>query len=182
MQTPLELAWREWEAFCHQVQESVATGIPPQLPEYPGLRTALTSLSPEALESFLDDPRLEERHPAPEKGDTPLRFAMLLCFLPQHAALLLAERYDDPCRAKSNLPPRPRLVLFLTFRWKAFLLENLHREMSVLSLQAARFHINHFVERFGGDSAKALLKTNDSPTLTRELVKARKHFPNRTKL
>ena len=181
MQTPLELAWREWEAFCHQVQESVATGIPPQLPEYPGLRTALASLNPEALESFLDDPRLEERHAAPETGDMPLRFAMLLCFLPQHAALLLAERYDDPCRAKSNLPSRPRLVLFLTFRWKAFLLENLHREGAVLSLQAHRFHLAHFVKQFGDEATKALLTTKDAPALARELVKAQKYLPNRSR-
>ncbi|WP_395139433.1 hypothetical protein [Armatimonas sp.] len=189
MQTPLELAWREWEAFCEDIPrrageafESAARGLPSPPRDHHVLRDALFALDSEQLTVFLDDPRLAEAHPEPGLPlDSASRFALLLCFLPPHAALALAQRYDDPCRAKSNLPPRPRLVLFLTFRWKAFLLENLHREMSVLSLLAHRFHFAHFVNRFGDEATKALLTTNDPPALARELVKAQKHLPDRTK-
>ena len=189
MQTPLALAWREWEAFCEdtprragEVFESVARGLPPPPRDHRELREALFALDSEQIAVFLDDPRLAEVHPEPELPlSSASRFALLLCYLPSHAALALAQRYDDPCRAKSNLPSRPRLVLFLTFCWKAFLLENLHREGAVLSLQAHRFHLAHFVKQFGDEATKALLTTRDAPALARELVKAQKHLPNRSR-
>jgi hypothetical protein len=172
MQTSLERAWQEWEAFCadtlRRAQESVATGLPPPSRDNHTLRAALAELDTEHLAAFLDDPRLAETY-----------FALLLCYLPPQAALPLAQRYDDPCRAKSNLPPRARLTLFLTFRWKQFLLENLRRDASVLSLQAHRFHLAHFVNRFGDEASKALLTTNDPPALARELAKAQKQLPTR---
>ena len=182
MQTSLERAWQEWEAFCadtlRRAQESLATGLPPPPRDNHVLRAALTALDTTQLAAFLDDPRLAETHP--ELGahlESPSRFALLLCYLPPHAAPTLALRYDDPCGAKSNLSPRARLALFLTFRWKQFLLENLRRDTAVLSLQAHRFHLAHFVSRFGDEASKALLTPKDPPALVRELAKAQKQLP-----
>ena len=172
MQTSLERAWQEWEAFCadtlRRAQESVASGLPPPPRDNQTLRAALAELDTQQLAAFLDDPRLAETY-----------FALLLCYLPPHAALPLAQRYDDPCHAKTNLPPRARLTLFLTFRWKAFLLENLHRDASILSLQAHRFHLAHFVSRFGDAATQTLLTPNDPPALARELAKVQKKLPTR---
>ena len=110
-----------------------------------------------------------------------MRFAYLLCFLPPTAAVPLAMRYDDSCHAKSNLPPRAAITLFLTFRWRAFLLAHLRREGAIVSLHAMRHQIQGFVERSGDASAKALLKTNDTAALARELAKVQKSFPSRPK-
>ena len=184
METSLERAWQEWEAFCvdtlRRVQEAVASGLAPAAWENEALRTALAALDASALATFLDDPRLEETYPESVTGlQATSRFGLLLCLLPPHAALTLAQRYDDPCRAKSNLPPRARLTLFLTLRWKAFLIESLRRDYAVLALQGYRFHLRHFVEKYGDESAKALLKSDDSPALARELAKAQKQLPTR---
>lgn len=179
MEQPLERAWREWERFCTEtegrIKESAASGLPPHAHENTALRTALAALSAPQLRTFLEDSRLEETHREPAPGMAPsTRLAMLLCFLPPHAAQPLAQCYDDPCHAKTNLPPRPRLALFFTLRWKAFLQDTLRREGAVLSLAAHRFHIAYFVGRFGDEAATALLKPEDSPALAQELAKAKK--------
>ena len=180
----LDSTWKEWEAFCEdtlrRVQEAVTSGLPPVAGENAALRAALAALDAPTLGAFLDDPRLEETHSGLEtSGLAATRHAMLLCFLPPHAAPTLASRHDDPFRAKTNLPPRPSLFLFLTFRWKAFLLTNLHREYAVFALHAHRFQVRYFVEKHGDDAAKALLHTTDSPALARELAKAQKQLLNR---
>lgn len=184
MDEPLARAWQEWERFCKEtegrIKESAASGLPPAPTENVALRAALAALSPEQLGVFLDDVRLEETHPEPGAGmASSVRFALLLCFLPPAAASALARRYDNPCCAKSNLPPRASLGLFFTLRWKAFLVANLRREGALVALQAHRFQLAHFVERFGDEAAKALLVTTDPPTLTRELERIQKRFPNR---
>lgn len=186
MEDRLSQAWRVWDDFCsdtaRRIQESVDSGLPPAPAQEQPLRAALAALTPEEIAQFLDDPRLEERHPDPGSEKTlSMRFAMLLCFLPPPAAVPLALRYDDPCRAKSNLPPRASLELFLTLRWKAFLLSHLRREGAIVSLHAARHQIQGFVERSGDASAKALLKTSDTAALARELAKTQKSFPSRPK-
>jgi hypothetical protein len=184
MQSSLEQARREWEAFCtdsqHRIQEALASGLAPRPPQDKALRTTLAALTPEEIAQFLDDPCLEENHhdPGTERALS-TGFAMLLCVLPSHAAFALAQRYDDPCRAKSNLPPRASLSFFLTFRWKQFLEQTLRREGAVLTLESYRFHIRHFVERFGNEATKALLQSSDPPGLTHELIKVQKQFSKR---
>ncbi|WP_309710410.1 hypothetical protein [Armatimonas sp.] len=184
MQTSLERAWQEWESFCTdmqtRIQEAVASGLEPRPPQDKALRAALAALTAEELMLFLDDPRLEEHPPEPGTETAfSTRVAILLCVLPPHAALPLAQRFDDPCRAKSNLPPRASLALFLTFRWKQFLIANLRREGALIALQANRFQITYFVARFGDETMRALLRTSDPPGLTRELAKVQKQFSER---
>ena len=184
MDEPLKTAWREWESFCaamiEQIKSSSASGLPPAPPENAPLRAALAGLDHAQLVAFLDDPRLAEPHPEPGADSlAATRFAFLLCFLPPHAAPVLAPRYDDPCRAKTNLPPRASLGLFFTLRWKAFLVANLRREGALIALQAHRFQLAHFVHRFGDEATKALLVTKDSPALTRELERVQRRFPAR---
>ena len=184
MEDQRSVAWRVWDDFCNdtarRIQESAASGLPPAAAQDQPLRAALAALTPEEIAQFLDDPRLEEKHPDPGSESTlTLRFAMLLCFLPVCAAVPLAMRYDDPCRAKSNLPSRASLALFLTFRWKGFLLAHLRREGAIVSLHAMRHQIQGFVERSGDASAKALLKTNDTAALALERAKTQKSFPSR---
>jgi hypothetical protein len=186
METSLERAWQEWEAFCTEtearIKASASSGLPPAPPENAALRAALGALDERSLVAFLDDPRLEETHLGSEtSGLAATRHAMLLCFLPPHAAPTLALRYDDPFRAKTNLLPRPSLFLFLTLRWKAFLLANLQREYAVFTLHSQRSLIHHFVEKHGDEAAKALLQTTDPPALARELEKAQKQLASRPK-
>ena len=172
MEDRLSQAWRVWDDFCgdtaRRIQESAASGLPPATAQEQPLRAALAALMPEEIAQLLDDPRLEETHS--ESGSTMLRpamrFAYLLCFLPPVASVPLALRYDDPCRAKSNLPPRAAVGLFLTLRWRVFLLAHLRREGAIVSLHAARHQIQGFVERSGDASAKALLKTTDTAALS----------------
>lgn len=185
MDKPLEKAWQEWESFCAEsdarIKESVASGMPPAPPENAGLRAALSSLDNAQLVAFLDDARLVETHPEPGADSlAATRMAFLLCFLPPHAASVLAPRFADPWLAKTNLPPRASLGLFFTLRWKAFLVANLRREGALIALQAHRFQVAHFVNRFGDAAARALLVTNDSPALTRELARIQRRFPART--
>jgi hypothetical protein len=182
MDEPLARAWQEWERFCIEaearIKESAASGLVPAPTENAALRAALSVLSAEQLAVFLDDPRLEETHSEPGTGSlAATRFAFLLCFLPPAAAPTLAHRYDDPCRSKSNLPPRAALGLFFTLRWKCFLVANLRRDGALIALQAHRLQLAHFVQRFGDEASKALLVTRDSPTLTRELTNIQKRFP-----
>ncbi len=183
MEDRLSQAWRVWDDFCsdtaRRIQESAASGLPPAAAQDQPLRAALAALTLKEIEQFLDDPRLEETHA--ELDSTMLRpatrFAYLLCFLPPTAAVPLALRYDDPCRAKSNLPPRAAITHFLTLRWRAFLLAHLRREGAIVSLHAMRHQIQGFVERSGDASAKALLKTTDTAALTRELQSVARKFP-----
>ena len=182
MEDRLSQAWRVWDDFCsdtaRRIQESVTSGLPPATAQEQPLRAALAALTPEEIAQLLDDPRLEEKHPDPGSDTIPtMRFAYLLCFLPPVASVPLALRYDDPCRAKSNLPPRAAVGLFLTLRWRVFLLAHLRREGAIVSLHAMRHQIQGFVERSGDASAKALLKTTDTAALTRELESVARKFP-----
>lgn len=181
METPVDRAVRAWLAFCGQmdakIKEAAQSGIAPNVPDNALLRRTLTALTPEQFSAFLADSRLDEPHRDPGKDALEMtRFAVLLCFLPPRAALPLAKAYSDPCRARTNLPARPRVLLFLTFRWKTFLTENLRRQGAILTLSAYRFQIKHFVERFGDEKAKALLTPDDPPALAQELVQVQKQL------
>jgi hypothetical protein len=171
METPLECAWRQWDAFtlafAQKTQEAAASGLEPVPPESTSLRGALAALSPQELSALLDDPRWRALPEGREPGRV-LQLMLLCSLLPPTAenARVLAERFDDPLGAKSGLPPLPGMGLFVTLRWRLFLERWWARKAAVFELQALRHPIQGFV---GGQHP---LTVSDSPALIRELAQA----------